>query len=304
MKKTLGRALTEQMAAERRRVVSDWRALLLLRRATRQLAPEERRWNRAPTTLEEVHAILARLAATGEFRKIEEVPYVYEVQAPYARSGIIEEVEVLMEVHPYCALSHVTALVFHGLTDEFPQEIHALLPTGTSGGVSLPGVRQEDEETLESVQGRAVSAIFGHPVRWHRLSRGAALTGTEEYRPRGYPVRVTTPERTLVDGLLHPEWCGGIEKILRAWAKASDTLNVNALVELVDQFNVAVLRQRVGFILEQLGIEHPRVAQWPPLARRGGSSRLVGSAPFASDYSERWKLSINAPVGVLHEAGT
>jgi hypothetical protein len=36
-------------------------------------------------------------------------------------------------------------------------------------------------------------------------------------------------------------------------------------------------------------------------SRRGGSSRLVASEPFASTFDERWNLSLCAPVDVLHD---
>ncbi len=142
--------------------------------------------------------------------------------------------------------------------------------------------------------------LMGQPIRWHRLARifvGAAL-----YQPRGYPVRVTTPERTLLDGLLNPEWCGGFVQVLKAWAQARDILDVAEIVDLVERFNIAILRQRAGFVLEELGLTHPRIEQWPALAKRGGSSKLLGGLPFSPTFSERWKLSINAPVDVLHAA--
>ncbi|ADO75975.1 uncharacterized protein STAUR_8220 [Stigmatella aurantiaca DW4/3-1] len=294
------------MAAEQRRVISDWRALLLLRRATQRIPADARRWESAPGRLEEIHAILKRLVQNGDLGPIKGLSRIYEAKSPFVQAGGVQEEEILMELHPYAALSHVTALVFHGMTEEFPKEIHALLPSGHTGGMLPPGTREGDWEGLwlglSLVRGRMVDKIKETPIHWHALSRGTALIGTAEYRPNGYPVRVTTPERTLVDGLLHPEWCGGIGPVLDAWARTRDTLDVNPLVELVEQFNVAILKQRVGFILEQLGMTHPLVDQWPAQAKRGGSSKLFGGAPFKPDFSERWKLSINVPIDVLQGA--
>jgi len=110
---------------------------------------------------------------------------------------------------------------------------------------------------------------------------------------------MTTPERTLLDGLLDPEECGGFENVLGAWGRGRDLLDVNAVVFLVDRLDIGVLRQRVGFVLEALGIEHEAFKRWQPLGRRGGSSRLVSSAPYAPTFDERWSLSLNAPIGAL-----
>jgi predicted transcriptional regulator of viral defense system len=76
------------------------------------------------------------------------------------------------------------------------------------------------------------------------------------------------------------------------------------LVKYVDRLEVQVLRQRAGVLMEELGIGHPALDAWVTQARRGGSSKLNGGAEFSSQFSERWQLSINAPIDVLREART
>ncbi|NOK09441.1 hypothetical protein HNS30_10400 [Corallococcus exercitus] len=289
------------MAEEQRHVVSIWRALLLLQRATQKVPPEERRWEQAPTSLEATQALLSRLTKMGEFRPLKEVPYVYEARAPYARKGLVSENEVLMEAQPFSALSHATALVFHDLSDDFPQEFHLILPSNNSA-LLPPGIDQTEWSEKFTSIGHTPRSLFGKPIHWHQLSAGPAEIGTSEYRPNGYPVRVTTPERTLIDAIHHPEWCGGFSKVLQAWVEARDIINLDILVETVEAFGVNILRQRAGFIMDELELHHPTLEDWSRLAKRGGSSRLVGSEPFSSLFSEKWKLSINAPVGLLAEA--
>jgi predicted transcriptional regulator of viral defense system len=148
--------------------------------------------------------------------------------------------------------------------------------------------------------GRTPDAIRGHPVTWTRV-KPERFFGFAAYQPHGYLIRVTTPERTLIDGLREPELCGGVANVLQAWVLARDTLDLEALVHQVDRFGVAVLRQRVGYVLEELGLTHPFLEEWRRQARRGGSSRLVASAPFAPEFSERWSLSLNGPVRILRE---
>ena len=142
---------------------------------------------------------------------------------------------------------------------------------------------------------------IGRPKR----SSGNAWSGFEqarrEYNQYGYPVRVTTPERTLLDGLLSPEHSGGFVNVLCAWNLAKDSLNLDRLYSQVDRFDIAILRQRVGFILEELGITDPIFDSWSAAGRRGGSSRLVAKSPFSSEFSARWNLSLNAPLWPLHD---
>jgi predicted transcriptional regulator of viral defense system len=125
--------------------------------------------------------------------------------------------------------------------------------------------------------------------------------GTLEYLSKGYPVRVMTIEKTLIDGLAAPEWCGGLSNVLRAWVNAKDALSLKTVLKFTDRQDVGVLRQRVGYVLEELGFSDPQLEDWTAKAKRGGSSKLLASVPFAPTFSERWKISLNAPVSLLRE---
>jgi predicted transcriptional regulator of viral defense system len=297
---SISRALEERLAAENRRILSEWRAVVLLRRASREIAESSRRWVRTPQNPEEIRPILMRLCQSGELKSIEQFPSLYLVTAPYARSEAADEVEILMELQPLAALSHVSALAFHQMTEELPKEIHVSVPSDGSSGLLPVGTDGNDWSNAGLVRGSMPDAIADCPIHWHRLV-SKRIFGMAEYDDRGFPVRVTTPERTLLDGLVHPEWSGGFTNVLKAWAAYRDLANVETIVQYVDRFGIAVLRQRVGFLLEQLHLAHPALAQWTLLAHRGGSSKLNGGAAFASKYDERWQLSINAPLDPLFE---
>jgi len=301
-RKTASWAILSQLAAQNRRILSDWRAVVLLRRATDALPVAERRWIHAPSEIGDVRQILHQMARRGEVRPLPNLHGIYEVTVPYARAGLIAEDEILMEVHPYAALSHLSALVFHDLTDELPKTITAVMPSTERADLLPPGTETLDWESLALVTGKPVSHILDRPIHWTHTDPSRYF-GLQEYAPRGYPVRVTTPERTLLDGLQRPELCGGGENALRAWVRARDLLDLDLLISYVDRLDIAILRQRTGFVLEELGLSHPILDTWRQSARRGGSSRLVGSAPYAATYSDHWNLSLNAPIAVLRERG-
>jgi predicted transcriptional regulator of viral defense system len=297
-RKTASWAIISQLAEQSRRVLSDWRAVILLRRATETIPPEGRRWASAPTSTTALSPILRQMERHGEIRRLPDLSGIYEVTVPYAQGGLIQEDEILMEVHPYAALSHRSALVFHGLTDDLPKDITAILPAIGRAGLLPPGTKALDWEALTLAPGRPVPRILGRPIHWTRVDP-ARYFGLGEYTPRGYPVRVTTLERTLLDALQRPDLSGGIEDVLRAWVRARDLLDLDELVADVDRLGITLLRQRVGYILEEIGLPHPVLDRWRQATHRGGSSKLVGSASYAPTYSERWNLSLNAPVAAL-----
>ncbi|MDQ3467119.1 MAG: hypothetical protein M3411_02655, partial [Chloroflexota bacterium] len=113
-RKTASQAILEQLASEQRRVLSDWRALILLRRATLSLASSERRWSELPHGVTDLYPLLRQMQRRGELAPLPDIRRLYEVTVPYARTGPIAEDEVVMEVDPYAALSHISAMVFHG----------------------------------------------------------------------------------------------------------------------------------------------------------------------------------------------
>src|ERR1700690_2926512 len=97
-------SLEEQLAASRRRVVSDWRAMLLLQQAVKTVPESRRRWHVAPANTSESRTLLQRLAASGNLEPYQSYPHLYRVISPYAKQDPIVEDEILMELHPYAAL--------------------------------------------------------------------------------------------------------------------------------------------------------------------------------------------------------
>jgi predicted transcriptional regulator of viral defense system len=294
LKTTASQAILERLAREQRRVLSDWRALILLRRATFELAPRERRWAQLPQQPDDLAPLLRQMQAREEISPIKHHPHLYQVTVPYARASLVEEPEVLLETNPYAVLSHLSALVFHGLTEELPKSITATISADTRGDLLPLGTEPNDWEGIRMPGGRTPKEILGQPVHWTRV-KPERFFGFSIYQPHGYLVRVTTPERTLLDGLQDPEFSGGIANVFRAWSLARDTLDIDALLHQVDRFGVAVLRQRVGYIFDEFALSHPVVEAWRDHTSRGGSNRLVGSEPYSPVYSERWNLSLNGP---------
>jgi predicted transcriptional regulator of viral defense system len=306
MQKPAALAIIERLAAENRRVLSDWRALLLLRRATLELPSGTRRWSRMPSDLADIYPVLRQMQHRGDIKPLLALRGIYEVTAPYAGAGLIDEYEVLMEVNPYGTVGYLSALVYHGLTDELPKDLTAIAPQRMPVDVLPPGTTVEEWEGLGRPLGRRPPRILERPVHWIRL-RLERYFGTAEYHRQGYPVRVTDRERTLLDGLQEPDLSGGLQNVLRAWVAARDILDLDRLVYYADRLGVAVLRQRVGYVLDELELTHPAVEDWRRQARRGGSSKLLSSASYSpsgnTHFSETWNLSLNAPVTVLREGG-
>lgn len=237
----------------------------------------------------------------GDIASLRGLPNLFEITAPFANSGPLHEEEILLEASPFAVVSHYSALIFHGLTEQQPNLLTATGPrTLPPDSFPIDTVASDWENIALPGFRRRPDAVLRTPVRWVTATT-ARFNGFAEYQPFGTTIRVTTPERSLVDGLQSPELSGGIDNVLRAWAIGARTANLDRVVEEVERYDVSLLRQRAGYVLERLGLGHPALDRWAATSRRGGSSRLVGTEPFAPAYDERWNLSINVPIDVLED---
>jgi predicted transcriptional regulator of viral defense system len=292
-------ALERAYAAENRRIVSSWRAMIYLTKQTKDIPEAQRRWSRPPKSEPETLQLLRRLSRTGDLAPIPGIPNLFRLRSPFSFTAPVEEYEILMELNPYSAIAFASAFEFHGITEQLTRKLHCCIPADTSDDQYPIGTSPADWRFFRVTKGRRIDQIHKIPVVWHNLKNEYWEAGIEEYRPHGYPVRVTSLERTLLDGLRSPELCGGFDSVLKSFAQTSDYFNVEELVRLTDQLNIGVLRQRVGFLLDRLSIPFEARTRWLQQAVRGGSSKLCPDLPFVSRHDEQWCLSINFPIEAL-----
>ncbi|MFO0850334.1 MAG: hypothetical protein U0871_17510 [Gemmataceae bacterium] len=225
---------------------------------------------------------------------------VYLIDVAFADIIPATEEQIVQEANPSAVFSHLTALVHHGLTDQLPSQVQVTHYADPQPVRTPLGTSPEEWHELEPPPARRPKFVGEVPVRWY-TTKGEWDFGWEVGYSQGQPVYVTDAERTLIDILRAPAEVGGAVLVFRAWRQAGPALRVGRLVEYVDRFDQPVLRQRVGYLLGQLGHDHPRMAEWRAKLQRGGSLRLIASEPYAREYSPEWNLSLNVPPAVLAE---
>ena len=63
-------------------------------------------------------------------------------------------------------------------------------------------------------------------------------------------VTVSDLERTVLDGLRQPEYCGGVTEVAKGlWIRRAD-INVTRLIGYALRLNVAAVMHRLGFLME------------------------------------------------------
>ncbi len=160
---TASQAILRALAADNRHVLSTWRALIYLRRATFELGSNQRRWRNAPEAESDITPHIRQMVSREELRPLRGLPGIYLVTAPYAREAMTDSREVLFEAHAYTVLSHFTALEFHGLTIEQPKVITATSAVRAIPDVLPLGTDASDWEDIPLPSRTRPSAVLGQP---------------------------------------------------------------------------------------------------------------------------------------------
>lgn len=76
----------------------------------------------------------------------------------------------------------------------------------------------------------------------------------EEWVTKTEKVRISDIEKTIIDALAHPEYCGGITEIAKGIWLVKEKINFSRLIEHAEKYNRNVVSKRLGYILELLGV--------------------------------------------------
>lgn len=106
-------------------------------------------------------------------------------------------------------------------------------------------------------------------------------------------VRVSDPERTIIDGLNHPQYVGGITEVAKGLWMKRDTLQTAQLIDYAVRLDVGAVIRRLGYLLEFYGLADATALE--PLSAKLTSTyqRLDPLFPDEGRMLARWRIRIN-----------
>ena len=188
------------------------------------------------------------------------------------------EFEIAMFLAPGSAISHWSALHHYGLTEQAPRKVFALV----TANMSAPQVRS-----------KKVGLVVGTTTYQFIQIKPERFFGTEKVWVDEARVVITDPERTLLDGLMMPQYCGDFAEVLHAFEVRGDDLNLNRIITYALKLDTATIK-RLGWVLEHQGINPARLK---PLLRVPikGYRPLDPSGPRKGPCNRRWMIQENLP---------
>jgi len=193
---------------------------------------------------------------------------LYAFTADSGFSSPPHEFEIAMALVNPCAISHWTAMHYHHLTQQVPNKIFAITPTGTPIPHRLTG------DFYQFIQLKK-EHCFGIEKIWIEQSQ----------------VQMTDPERTLLDGLMTPQHCGDFQEVLHAFKIHENKMNVQRAITYALQLDCATIK-RLGWVLERLGFNGSLLT---PLleAPINGYRRIDPTSPSVGPYDKKWMIQEN-----------
>lgn len=205
--------------------------------------------------------------------------------------------DVVCIVDPFCYVSHLSAMSYHGLTNRLPVNLILSSPDSKQWaklaetqmrkdlGDSFEMYREEGMPLLACPKLTKIGKTEIHRINTTRLGAFKNI--------RGRNMRVSTIGRTFLDMLENPELCGGIRHVIEVFENEALTY-LTPIVYEFNEYGRPIDKVRAGYILnERLGIQNDTIEQWVKLAARGGSRKLDATEEYFPKWSEKWCLSLN-----------
>lgn len=207
---------------------------------------------------------------------------LYSVSGSVPGVSVIHEFEIAMALVQPAGISHWSALSYHGLTEQVPRRVFVL-----TCARSVPRVRRAKGD--RSNDGYAVGDTIFHFVQ----VKPERFFGIEEVWVHEARIKITDPERTLLDGLTTPQYCGSFSEVLHAFELHGPRLNLGRIIHYALKLDAATVK-RLGWVLERQGVD---IARLQPLLvfPVKGYRVLDATGPRRGPCDARWMIQVNLP---------
>jgi len=117
-----------------------------------------------------------------------------------------------------------------------------------------------------------------------------------------YNVNISDREKTLVDALDHPEYCGGVLEVAKSVWNAREKVSFEKAFEYAKKVGNTAVIKRLGYIAEWLKIDlDKRILSRMKDAVAPGISVLDPTMPRKGSYTTRWNLLVNLSKETLED---
>lgn len=136
-------------------------------------------------------------------------------------------------------------------------------------------------------------AILGTEFRFIRCKPNHLFGVAESWVNKQEKIMVSDPERTILDGLKAPEYCGGITEVAKALSMQRDAIDTKKLVKYAVRLDVTAVINRLGHLMEVLEVGSQTDLE--SLRKRLTATYVLFDPllPAEGKFLARWRLRLN-----------
>ncbi|NVL89822.1 MAG: type IV toxin-antitoxin system AbiEi family antitoxin domain-containing protein [Desulfobacterales bacterium] len=229
---------------------------------------------------------LHHLSNTGWIVRLKKGLYI--ISSSFPGMTPIHEFEIAMAlVHP-AAISHWSAMHFHGMTEQIPQRVYVTTTQAIVVSRSAKRLKKSQRSSSREINGVIYEFVRIKPERFF---------GAKDYWVGEAKVTITNPERTLIDGLVAPKYFGDWPEVYSAFESQFSKLDLDKMVDYSIRLGAAVAK-RLGWIFEKLGVADSILQRLEDVPIKGYRV-LDPTGPRKGPCNKRWMIQENFPGKVV-----
>jgi len=212
-----------------------------------------------------------------------------------ARKGVLDRVRrgvyVTRPIHAFARPWSLSAVA--SVEQALADEPHYL------GGLVAFSLHRLTEQTYSSaidvyVVGRRRPAVISNArVRFHQVPESAMGVGIAKLSVEQVAVRMSDPERTLLDALDRPAAMGGLTQAVRMFAGGLEGVDVPRLIVYALELSPPSTLQRVGVLLERRGVPEQYLRTLADRVRGTSNKPAMVPGPRRGHLHARWRIIEN-----------
>lgn len=227
--------------------------------------------------------LLALMADAGLIRRLKRGLYAVTGKLPGSRAP--HDFAIATAMFTPSAISHVSALNFHGLSEQAPQAITCM----TTKKIMTPTMRSNRRSPGDAPRTWVVDDLR---IMFFSVSPGRFIGIEQVWVDADNRVPITDKERTVLELFLSPRAFGGLAEAVSVLDEHRKALDLEKLARYAVEIRVAVTAKRLGWALEAGGAPRSILNRLRAVPAKG-VQRLDPARPAQGPVIYEWMLQDN-----------
>src|SRR5205085_2139900 len=112
-------------------------------------------------------------------------------------------------------------------------------------------------------------------------------------------IHVSDLERTLLDGLKQPAYCGGLIEVAKGFSIKQDAIDPQKIIDYVMKLGVGAVTRRLGYLMELYKIGSRIHWEFLQQSLTATYQLLDPELPAEGHHTAKWRLRLNIPEAEL-----